>query len=149
MRLVLFFVTLIFPSFIVSFPSSYTTLNCVREHNRYRNVHGSPKLRFDPTLTTYALQRARFLAATDIFAHLKDAPYGENLFMSNDPNTKCKDAVEWWYEKEEGKFDYNKSEFEVDTAHFTQIVWRSSRYVGCAMARSSLTGYVYVAVSIL
>lgn len=124
-----------------------TFLNCVREHNKYRVYHASPKIRYDQTLTYFALKRVKFLAITDIFAHPKNLPYGENLYQSSYATATCKDAVDLWYLDEEKKFDYDRGGFDTKTGHFTQVVWRSTRYVGCARAKSSNTGYFYIAVS--
>ena len=39
-----------------------------------------------------------------------------------------------WYTDGEKMYDYNKPGFGVKTAQFTQVVWKSSVRLGCAMA---------------
>lgn len=54
-------------------------------------------------------------------------PYGENLAIGYpDPAA----AVEAWGD-ERALFDFARGGFSHETGHFTQLVWRSSRQVGC------------------
>lgn len=51
--------------------------------------------------------------------------------LNNDEAAKR--AVEAWY-KEEGHHDYNR-DWQPDTGHFTQVVWKGSRQLGFGVSR--------------
>lgn len=54
-------------------------------------------------------------------------PYGENIVMQERLN--CSRAVQIWVEEEK---DYN-NEWSPRCSRFTQVVWKHSKYVGCAI----------------
>lgn len=45
----------------------------------------------------------------------------------------AKDVVTYWYD-EISMYDYSKPYYDYRTAHFTQIVWNETQYVGCGWA---------------
>ena len=57
---------------------------------------------------------------------------GENIFVyfSDDPV----DGVKWWYD-EISLYNYGRPGFDFKTGHFTQVVWRNTTEVGCAVSR--------------
>lgn len=62
--------------------------------------------------------------------------YGENLAWHSRETTSCYDLIKMWYD-EVNEYDFNKAKFDHETGHFTQLVWRSTKSVGCAKAISS------------
>ena len=66
---------------------------------------------------------------------------GENLFMMGGAKPGPSNAMNGWYTKEEKAYDYNKPGFGMRTGHFSQIVWKTSARLGCAMANTGSNWY--------
>jgi pathogenesis-related protein 1 len=115
------------------------------EHNRARRAVGVPPLVWSTELSAYAQDWAGFLAANSCELHHRfelqredGRSYGENLFAQGysgafagwDPSGGVRD---WVGEKNLypggplGK-DWHSA------GHYTQVVWRASRRVGCGFA---------------
>lgn len=111
-------------------------------HNRERASVGVPPLRWNPSLAVSAEAWARELASTGRFEHAPEdpvTPEGENLWAG----TKGRFAPEamtaaWIAEKRNfrpGAFPDNSTTGRPeDVGHYTQVVWRNTREVGCALA---------------
>jgi pathogenesis-related protein 1 len=63
------------------------------------------------------------------------AVVGENLFMSTYPTVTAYDAVAWWA-SEAAFYNYKKNSCAAGEVcgHYTQLVWRGTRQVGCGSA---------------
>jgi hypothetical protein len=92
-------------------------------HNQYRAKHHAPALAWDETLAIYAKR----YASQCLFKH-SHGRYGENI-AAGYPSVA--DAVRAWY-GEYKNYSYAKPGFAMNTGHFTQLVWRSSKKLGCA-----------------
>ena len=70
------------------------------------------------------------------FYHPDNLTFGENLaWNSESEEVKCSIPVKLWYN--EWKFyNYKKPNINGETGHFTQVVWKSSRRIGCGQAVS-------------
>lgn len=93
-------------------------------HNQLRKQHQSPPLHWDAKLAQYAQNYAEQCQ----FRHSK-GPYGENLATGY---ATPKKAVQIWYD-ESKLYSYQRPGFSMDTGHFTQLVWKNSTKLGCAM----------------
>jgi pathogenesis-related protein 1 len=106
------------------------------EHNKTRAALGLPKLTWSCTLA----DTAQAWAANGKFEHRADTPYGENMFISSLATTPPAQAMQNW-EKE--KANWNNKEGTCapgkTCTHYTQMVWRSTKQVGCGINRN-LTG---------
>lgn len=84
------------------------------------------------------------MASTNNMRH-SNGKFGENLYMSGD--TKMSDstavtrAVADWF-NERFKYSYNNPKYSTSTGHFTQLVWKNTKYLGIGIARSSKGVYV-------
>ncbi|XP_065218604.1 uncharacterized protein LOC135844371 isoform X2 [Planococcus citri] len=117
-----------------------------QDHNKYRSLHGTPPLEADDKLMEGATQWSRKLITEDKFEH-SHGEDGENLYTesSTDPLTEAEiDAVKPWYD--EIKL-YTKPEFSAETGHFTQVVWRDTRKVGCGLCSKLDNGMTKVMVT--
>jgi uncharacterized protein YkwD len=92
-------------------------------HNKIRVLHHAPKLVWDDELASYAERYANKCE----FKHSK-TPYGENLAAGY---PSIYDAVNAWY-AERAYYSYTKPGFSNETGHFTQLIWKSSKKIGCA-----------------
>ncbi|KAI8973939.1 CAP domain-containing protein [Pilobolus umbonatus] len=121
---------------------SFTTAISIMEkifilniHNMYRLKHHSPPLLWDTQLESYSQQWSSHCA----FVH-SGGPYGENIgFGQKDWGS----VIGQWY-NEFSLYDYNRPVFDVKTAHFTSIVWKSTTRIGCGVQQCpNLGGYMY------
>jgi uncharacterized protein YkwD len=121
----------------------------LNSHNAYRARHGVPALTWSAQLArgsqTWANSCTPERNNSNRFAHSPEAwsspsGYGENLFWGQ--RTAATDAVDWWY-KEIQHYDFNNplesftagdTNSAKEVRHFTQVVWRGSQQLGCAVA---------------
>ena len=112
-------------------------------HNAERAAIGVPALAWNPALAADARVWADELAATGRFEHSSDEagkePQGENLWAGT-PRAYSPEAMVklWLAEKRDyqpGVFPANSRSGDVENVgHYTQVIWRASRQVGCATA---------------
>ena len=121
-------------------------------HNQVRSRHNLPPLRWSKKLAEYSLQWANHLGKgrqCQMYHRGGNPPYGENLYISSaevwrdetgreverriSPVT-IKEVVNAWA-SEEKYYDYqhNRCQPGQQCGHYTQIVWRDTKEVGCAM----------------
>jgi pathogenesis-related protein 1 len=116
-------------------------------HNRWRKTVGVPSLTYSDTLAASAQQWANHLMQSNQcqMEHSTDVNYGENLFWGGaiqwsngklelqkvNPNK----VVDAWGE-ERVDYDYQSNDCAPDKVcgHYTQVVWRTTSTVGCAVA---------------
>src|SRR5258708_39828227 len=115
----------------------------LKAHNAERSAMGVPPLVWKPGLAADARTWADDLAAPGRFEHSPDEagkpPQGENLWAGT-PRAFAPEAMVrlWVAEKSDyrpGVFPNNSRSGDVErVGHYTQLVWRGSRQVGCATA---------------
>jgi uncharacterized protein YkwD len=106
----------------------------VAAHNSVRARHGVPPLRWSDELARYAQKWANTLIARGEFSHHRNPQYGENLFEISGGSATAHDVVSAW--AAEGKnYNYRNNTCSGRCGHYTQIVWRDTKVVGCGMAR--------------
>ena len=102
-------------------------------HNQYRTMYGMPALVWDATVAP----SAQDWADNCVFDHSNNQ-YGENLglFGGSDPSS----VVTQWFS--EG-CKYTSPGFSETTGHFTQLIWKSTTKVGCAVGNcpAGIQGY--------
>lgn len=94
-------------------------------HNKFRAMHHAPALVWDNKLANYAENHARKCR----FQH-SHSPYGENLAAGY---SSISTAVSTWY-AEKNAYSYWHPGFSGRTGHFTQLVWKASKRLGCGYA---------------
>ncbi|KAK5779047.1 hypothetical protein RI543_002931 [Arxiozyma heterogenica] len=102
----------------------------VLAHNKLRALHvDTGNLTWSNTLAVYAEKYAAvYDCSSGRLVHSR-GPYGENLALGF-PNAVA--AVDAWY-SEIAHYNYSHPGFSMATGHFTQVVWRSTKEVGCAV----------------
>lgn len=111
-------------------------------HNIERDKLGIEPLRWNPALAASAQRWADHLAATGRFEHAPendDTPEGENLWAGTRGYFGPESMVNAWVREKRyfrhGTFPHNSTTGRVeDVGHYTQLVWRDTRQVGCARA---------------
>ena len=107
----------------------------VESHNRFRAKHCAPPLKWSKRVASKAQSWADKLKKKGCsLVHSGNPSLGENIYFGGPPGTiDLKTAVDTWYE-EVKKYNFKSPGFSADTGHFTQVVWRDSREIGCGAA---------------
>ena len=104
-------------------------------HNRVRAAVGVRPLVWSDKLADAAQTWANQLLAERRLRHRANPRYGENLYLISRASATPNDVVSAWA-SEERDYEYASNSCHSRCGHYTQIVWRSTRQVGCARARS-------------
>lgn len=100
--------------------------------NVVRSSVGEPPLVWSSRLADAAQAWADHLAETGQFAHNPDDPYGENLYEITGGSASPQQVVEAWAD-EARDYDIRTNTCYGMCGHYTQIVWRATRAVGCGV----------------
>jgi pathogenesis-related protein 1 len=103
-------------------------------HNRVRARMGVPPLAWSDKLAAQAREWADTLLARNQFFHRPNSAFGENLFEITGASASAAQVVDAWA-GEIRDYDYASNRCRSVCGHYTQIVWRDTREVGCATAR--------------
>lgn len=125
--------------------TSNADLRLLASHNRERTAIGIPPLRWDPELAAGARQWANRLVRNGTFHHAPEniaQPQGENLWAGTRGAFAVEAMVGAWVRERRyfkpGAFPNNSVTGHVaDVDHYTQVMWRDTRAVGCAIARGA------------
>lgn len=117
----------------------------VTRHNDARAAVGTEPMVWNPGLAADAARWAQHLASTGRFEHdpqERDDPEGENLWMGTRGHYPVQRMVQAWEDEKEafrpGRFpDNSRTGSWSDVGHYTQMVWKDTREVGCAIARNA------------
>lgn len=96
-------------------------------HNAYRARHCVPPLAWSQQIAA----SAQAWADRCVFNHDPNSELGENLAWGT--ALSGRESVSLWYE-EISLYNYAAPGFG-PAGHFTQVVWRDSRQIGCGVAR--------------
>jgi uncharacterized protein YkwD len=101
-------------------------------HNKIRAEAGLPPLQWSIELAAYSQKWADSLIAKNKAAHNPRSAYGENILVTGLGSTPSMVVTEWASESQD--YTYRSNTCSRDCGHYTQLVWRSTRKVGCARA---------------
>ena len=128
------------------------------QHNKYRKIHGVDNLVLDNELIKLAQDYSAVLAYKNDSHYIAPSGnknknkeiVGENIFTCtsivkpycySENSTK---PVDDWY-NEIYLYNFTDPGFRIDTAHFTQIVWKETTKIGCGASVQS-DGFTYKVV---
>ncbi|XP_065673103.1 uncharacterized protein LOC105845933 isoform X1 [Hydra vulgaris] len=100
-------------------------------HNKLRSMHFADALLWSNQLEKAAEDRVSVLLFQNqnLDSQLVESKsYNENSFVSNNHIGVSK-VIKYWYEKG-GNYTYNENDRSAPS--FTQIIWKDTKYVGCA-----------------
>lgn len=110
----------------------------LQAHNAWRRRYGVPALVWSPQLATYAQEWANVLVRERLLRHRQQDQYGENLASASGKQLSPTTVVRLWGEEDKFyNYTTNTCQRGQMCGHYTQLVWRNTRQVGCAMARNS------------
>ncbi|CAN5338837.1 hypothetical protein BH09MYX1_BH09MYX1_14660 [soil metagenome] len=104
------------------------------EHNRLRERHCAPPLTWSPRLEKSAKAWADHLRASGCNLEHSAGNTGENLAAGSIGAFDGTSVVRYWYD-ESAHYAFAKGGFSSTTGHFTQVVWSSTREVGCGQSQ--------------
>jgi len=114
------------------FGSFLDSLHFLFPQNYARAKVGELPLFWDYKVESYAQWWAQQRKGDCNMIH-SHGPYGENIFWGSGSDWKPSDAVKFWVDEEQYYSYQNNSCIEGEMCgHYTQIVWRDSRRMGCA-----------------
>jgi hypothetical protein len=104
--------------------------------NAVREKVGVRPLVWSDKLARIAQEWADRLVKEGTFRHRPDSPWGQNLYEITGSEYLPQQIVKGWA-AEAKDFDYRANRCKEDRmcGHYTQLVWRDTRQVGCAVAR--------------
>jgi uncharacterized protein YkwD len=102
-------------------------------HNQVRAKLGLDPLVWSPKLAAFAQEWANALLASGDFKHRQQNLYGENLYEVTGAYVAPAEVVKSWAD-EAPDYDYKANRCRKMCGHYTQIVWSSTKAVGCAVA---------------
>ncbi|ONK69538.1 uncharacterized protein A4U43_C05F24030 [Asparagus officinalis] len=109
-----------------------TVSQLITAHNEARRAAGVPPLVWDAKLTRYAKVYANQRRHDCQLIHSPGYIYGENIFWGQGWRWSATDVVASWVgEKKWYHHDINECNGP-DCSHYTQIVWRTTKKLGCA-----------------
>jgi uncharacterized protein YkwD len=115
--------------------SADTIREMLDSHNKVRLQRQIPPLRWSTRLEAAAQEWAEHLSAIGALEHDHSRRVGQNLFVSYGRRMPPAFVVGMWAGESK---DYDERRFKCAPGevcgHFTQIVWRGSKEVGCGVA---------------
>ena len=125
-------------------PQNRFAAELLEAHNEERAEFGAPKLQWSQRLAKDAQVWARTLASEGRMRHAsieERAGAGENLWMGSAGRYSATFMIRAFAEEKRyfrpGEFpDISRTGNWRDVGHYTQVVWRETREVGCAVARN-------------
>jgi len=119
----------------------------LRQHNNYRAAQQLPDLTWSGELAADAKAWAVHLAAIDKGDHDQSirGREGENIWWGTAGAFSYSDMVGFWgSEKKNFVYDVfpNCRKGKAVVGHYTQVVWKNTTSVGCALASNGLTDYL-------
>lgn len=106
----------------------------VDAHNRLRGKHCAAPLSWSAKLAAVAQRWANALRDRGCMFGHSGGPFGENLAAGTIGTLDPATVVQMWYD-EVAQYRFPDGGFSMKTGHFTQVVWRGSRRVGCGRSR--------------
>jgi uncharacterized protein YkwD len=115
-------------------PSAAITTAMLEAHNAVRKTVGTPPLEWSERLTEVAQKWANYLLKSGQFYHQPKNLYGENLYEISGGEASPVQVLNSWA-SEAYDYHHRTNSCESTCGHYTQIVWRETRQVGCAVAK--------------
>ena len=102
-------------------------------HNTLRARFKVPPLVWSNELAQYAQEWANRLVATERLAHRPNPVYGENIFLVHGADVTPSAVVAAWA-SEARNYNYQSNSCQGRCGHYTQLIWRDTKKVGCGAA---------------
>lgn len=124
------------PASALRSPARPLSSDMLAAHNQVRARVGVPPLSWSSALAARARDWATFLLSNNQFYHRPNPDLGENLFEIQGGHASPTDVLGDWA-SEAHEYNYHANTCRGVCGHYTQVVWRGTKEVGCAVARQS------------
>lgn len=114
----------------------------VIKHNNYRKMYNCPPLIYCPEISEYSQKRANEIGISGKFIHVKNCPYGENLYAKNSKNSNISTCVDVWL-SERYNWIEEANNWQNGMRHFSQCIWKNTQKLGIGKSQMP-NGYVVV-----
>lgn len=120
----------------------------LEQHNTYRSSLQLPPLTWSSGLALDALAWAKNLARKDKGQHDSDirGKEGENIWWGTAGAFTCAEMINFWGNEKKGfvygTFPDCKTDRSAVVGHYTQIVWKNTQQVGCALVSNGKMDYL-------
>jgi uncharacterized protein YkwD len=111
-------------------PAGSIAQRFVDEHNKARAQNCAAPLTWSTKLAAAAQKWADALRDQGCTFGHSGGPYGENLAAGTIGALDPESTVAFWYD-EIKQYKFPDGGFSMKTGHFTQLVWRGTKQVGC------------------
>lgn len=111
-------------------PTGSIAQRFVAAHNKARAQHCAPPLTWSTKLASVAQKWADSLRDQGCTFGHSGGSYGENLAAGTIGALDPESTVAFWYD-EIKQYKFPDGGFSMNTGHFTQLVWRGTKQVGC------------------
>ncbi|KAJ4792697.1 hypothetical protein LUZ62_043943 [Rhynchospora pubera] len=106
-------------------------ISFLAQHNLARKQLGIPSLVWDEAVANYSRKYAALRQSDCKLIH-SHGDYGENLFWGSGDCWTVNQIVQAWF-IEMKDYDYPTNTCRKVCGHYTQIVWRNTKRLGCAV----------------
>jgi uncharacterized protein YkwD len=103
-------------------------------HNAARAAVKTKPLVWSDKLAVAAQDWANSLLTRLTLIHQKKSKYGENMYELAGGKSTPEEVVKVWT-SESADYDYKSNRCRSACGHYTQVIWRDTREVGCGVAR--------------
>lgn len=115
--------------------------DCLNAHNLARSNHGIAPLEWDSDLAKGAKS---YSATLKVMKHSGKVGVGENLYWTSTGTHSgiCSDATNAWMKEElvfKSQTKAQQSVFNSQTGHYTQVIWKNTKAIGCGSANGYVT----------
>ena len=121
----------------------------IKKHNKYRQMYGAQNLDLNIDLCEIAQKYAEKSASFNSIDHCcdlyKNEIIGMNIEIVDSINFNIDSICDKWY-NEKNKYDFVSNKYQSDTSHFTQLIWRDTKFVGFGYANNSSGKIYFVAI---
>jgi uncharacterized protein YkwD len=119
----------------------------ITKHNTLRAKHNSPALTKLDDIAKLAETTLDGCVKAGTLVHsgntYKNQWLGQNLYVCGGTYPTADSVLNSWYTNEEKNYDYDKGTSKNGgvTGHFTQVVWKGSKQIGCAVTQGNWSGF--------
>ena len=138
-KILLSFIFISFITQINSLDIEKIRSDILTNHNYHRKKHQVDELERSSEIEQVAQKYSEYLASIETMKHSDNKKYGENLYYCWSSAGICvtgEKASQSWY-NEVNEYNFNSPGFSSGTGHFTQLVWKGSKQIGCGAACSN------------
>lgn len=134
-------------------PSAVNSTTMITAHNQWRTKTGVPPVKWSTALADSSQRWANTLAQAGCNMEHSTTQYGENIFWagplsSSDGASSVQEVIDqnvvdsWGNEVKD--YDYANNSCHGVCGHYTQVVWKDTKEVGCGMAICPDNGQTWV-----